>query len=418
MPPHRFDAFAVTAPGLSTLCAAELRAMGMRPTSEDAAGVGFSADAAHLIRANLWLRTASRVVVRIAQFKATTFKDLQLTCANIAWGQVIQNGQNVALRVTCKKSKLIHSGAVAQRVGDAITKVTGSAIVRATGVEDADDDNDNEAANTAPATAPQLIVVRFDRDICTISADSSGELLHRRGYRQALAKAPIRETLAAGLLLSAGYTGDEPLIDPMCGSGTIAIEAALIARNIAPGLKRTFTCTTWVQVGATVDAAERQRARGLAKSTAKAIIIGSDRDAGAITASRANAERAGVSADVTFAVRALSALEAPAPGGVHAPAERAPGSEPSNATNEHTHHAGLLVANPPYGARVGATRDLRDLYARLGDVARTLLPGWRVALVSADRQLEHATGLAFDEKVRTSNGGIPVRFIVAPASTA
>ena len=410
MPPHRFDAFAVTAPGLSPLCAAELRAIGMRPTSEDAAGVGFSADAAHLIRANLWLRTASRVIVRIAQFKATSFKDLQLTAANIAWAQVIQPGQPVALRVTCKKSKLIHSGAVAQRVGDAITKVTGSAIVRATGVEDADDGDDDAAA---PAAPPQLIVVRFDRDICTISADSSGELLHRRGYRQQLAKAPIRETLAAGLLLSAGYTGAEPLIDPMCGSGTIAIEAALIARNIAPGLQRKFMCTTWSNVGATADAAERQRARGMVRAAA-APIIGTDRDAGAITASRANAERAGVATDITFAVRALSALEAP-------PTQT--GASTADSTGESADAgtsitAGLLATNPPYGARVGATRDLRDLYARLGDVARTLLPGWRVALVSADRQLEHATALAFDEKARTSNGGIPVRFIVAPVPTA
>ncbi len=386
MPTHRFDAFAVTAPGLSPLCAAELRAIGMRPTSEDPAGVGFSADAAHLIRANLWLRTPSRVIVRIAQFKATTFKDLQLTAGNIQWEQVIQKGQAVALRVTCKKSKLIHSGAVAQRVGDAITAATGSAIVRATGVEDADDDDGAEAA---PAVPPQLIIVRFDRDVCTISADSSGELLHRRGYRQMLAKAPMRETLAAGLLLSAGYTGAEPLIDPMCGSGTIAIEAALIARNIAPGLHRSFACTTWGQVGATVDAAERQRARGQVKAAASAPIIGTDRDAGAIVASNANAERAGVAADIQFAVRALSALEAP------------------------TSPGGLLATNPPYGARVGATRDLRDLYARVGQVARTLLPGWRVAMVSADRELERATDLALEEKVRTSNGGIPVRFMVA-----
>jgi putative N6-adenine-specific DNA methylase len=407
MPTHRFDAFAVTAPGLSPLCAAELRAMGMRPTSEDPAGVGFSADAAHLIRANLWLRTASRVIVRLAQFKATTFKDLQLTAATIKWAQVIQPGQPVALRVTCKKSKLIHSGAVAQRVGEAITKATQSPIVRATGVEDADDDD------AAPAVQPQLIVVRFDRDICTISADSSGELLHRRGYRQQLAKAPMRETLAAGLLLSAGYTGAEPLIDPMCGSGTIAIEAALIARNIAPGLNRKFICTTWAQVGATADAAERQRARGMMRA-ATAPIIGTDRDAGAITASLANAERAGVSGDVTFSARALSALEAP-PTRTGASTADGTGESAAAATTTTT---GLLATNPPYGARVGATRDLRDLYARLGDVARTLLPGWRVAMVSADRQLEHATGLDFDEQVRTSNGGIPVRFIVAPVPAA
>ena len=387
MPPHRFDAFAVTAPGLSPLCAAELRAIGMRPTLEDPAGVGFSADAAHLIRANLWLRTASRVIVRLAQFKATTFKELQLTAGHIRWAQLLEPGQAVALRVTCKKSKLIHSGAVAQRIGEAITRVTGSAIVRATGVEDAEDEE------AGPAAPPQLIIVRFDRDLCTISADASGERLHRRGYRQALAKAPMRETLAAGLLLAAGYTGDAPLVDPLCGSGTIAIEGALIARNMAPGLRRTFACTTWRQVGATVDEAERQRARGMIRAAAQPI-VGSDRDAGAIIACWSNAERAGVAGDVSFSQRALSAVEPPA--------------SPT----------GLLATNPPYGARVGATRDLRDLYARLGQLARTQLIGWRVALVSADRQLEQATGLRLEERVRTSNGGIPVRFVIATVPPA
>ena len=386
MASHRFDAFAVTAPGLSPLCAAELRAIGMRPTLEDPAGVGFSADAAHLIRANLWLRTASRVIVRLAAFRATAFKDLQLAAGKVDWAQVIRPGQPVALRVTCKKSKLIHSGAVAQRIGEAITRATNSAIVRASGVEDADDGD-------APAErATQLIIVRFDRDQCTISADSSGELLHRRGYRQALARAPMRETLAAGLLLAAGYTGEAPLIDPLCGSGTIAIEGALIARRLAPGLHRPFACAAWDNVGMDVDEAERARARTLTRA-APASITGTDRDAGAITASVANAVRAGVASDITFAKRALSAMEPPPASG------------------------GLLATNPPYGARVAATGDLRDLYARLGDVARTRLPGWRVALVSADRQLEHATALAFEERARTSNGGIAVRFLVAPVDT-
>lgn len=382
MTTNKFDAFAVTAPGLSKLCAAELRALGMRPEDVSDAGVSFRADAAQLVRANLWLRTASRVVVRLAEFRADAFSQLQKQAEKVNWSRVIATGQPVTLRVTCKKSKLIHSGAVAQRVGDAITRATGAPIVRASGPEDLDDD--------APAgPPPQLIVVRFDRDTCTISADSSGELLHRRGYRQQLAKAPMRETLAAALLLAAEYTGDEPLVDPLCGSGTIAIEGALIARNIAPGIARPFSCSAWTQVGAVITDVERTKARAASRPAAHAIVA-SDRDAGAVTATLANAARAGVAPELTVSKRALSALEAPA-----------------GATR------GLLATNPPYGARVGATEELRDLYARLGQVARAKLPGWRVALLSADRRLEGATELTLVEQLRTSNGGIPVRVLTA-----
>jgi putative N6-adenine-specific DNA methylase len=384
MAPHRFDAFVITAPGLAPLCAAEMRAAGLVPTRVEAAGVAFEADAARLVRANLWLRTATRVIVRLASFKATTFRDLARLAATVPWSETLVPGQPVALRVTCRKSKLIHSGAVAQRVGEAITRATGAAIVKA--ATEAAEDSDEGDAPAGPA--PQLVLVRLERDLCTISADSSGERLHRRGYRQAIAKAPIRETLAAGLLLAAGYDGSAPLVDPLCGSGTIAIEGALIARNLAPGLERPFACSAWGRVGAAVDAAERARARELARPV-RASIHASDRDTGAIEAARANAERAHVANEMVIEARALSDAA-----WVAAP-------------------TGLLATNPPYGARVSGGRDLRDLYARLGQLARARLGGWRVAMVSADVALERATGLAFTERLRTGNGGIPVRFVVA-----
>lgn len=388
MAPHRFDAFVITAPGLAPLCAAEMRAAGLVPTRVEAAGVAFEADAARLVRANLWLRTATRVIVRLASFQATTFRDLARLAATVPWSETLVPGQPVALRVTCRKSKLIHSGAVAQRVGEAITRATGAAIVKA--ATEAAEDADEGDAPAGPA--PQLVLVRLERDLCTISADSSGERLHRRGYRQAIAKAPIRETLAAGLLLAAGYDGSAPLVDPLCGSGTIAIEGALIARNLAPGLERPFACSTWGRVGAAVDAAERARARELARPV-RASIHASDRDAGAIEAARANAERAHVANEMVIEARALSDAA-----WVAAP-------------------TGLLATNPPYGARVSGGRDLRDLYARLGQLARARLGGWRVAMVSADVALERATGLAFTEQLRTGNGGIPVRFVVADVPT-
>jgi putative N6-adenine-specific DNA methylase len=230
--------------------------------------------------------------------------------------------------------------------------------------------------------------VRLDHDRCTISADASGDLLHRRGYRLAVARAPLRESLAAAMLAGAPWDPRTPLVDPMCGAGTIPIEAALMARRIAPGLRRAFAAERWPIIDRAEFAKARAAAADRALPAATAAIIGSDRDAGAIEAAQANAERAGVARDITFRQHALSALQGP-------------------------DEAGLLLTNPPYGVRVGEKEPLRDLFARLGQVARTALPGWRVAMLSADRDLEAQVGLPFEERFRTSNGGIAVRLVTS-----
>ena len=231
-----------------------------------------------------------------------------------------------------------------------------------------------------------LFVVRFERDVCTISADSSGELLHRRGYRLATAKAPLRETLAAGVLAAMRWDGREPLVDPMCGAGTIAIEAALLARRMAPGLARAFSCERWPNAPAGDFEALRTAALAAARPRAPVPILASDRDAGAIAAARTNAERAGVHGDITFRTCALADLHPP------------PGP-------------GLLLTNPPYGARVGGRDDLRNLYAQLGKVARERCPGWSLAFLSADRALEAQVKLPLAQVLRFQNGGIPVRLV-------
>jgi putative N6-adenine-specific DNA methylase len=231
-----------------------------------------------------------------------------------------------------------------------------------------------------------LFVVRVHRDVVTISADSSGELLHRRGYRQAGGKAPLRETLAAAMLLGAGYDGSAPLLDPFAGSGTIAIEAALLARRIAPGLQRRFAFERWPSFDRSSWTTVRDEAVGRIRAPAPAPIHGSDRDAGAVGAARGNAERAGVAGDVWFREAPVSDLSAP-------------------------DRPGFLVSNPPYGVRLGETRDLRDLFARLGAVARARCRGSRLALLSADEALERQLGLELSVRWRSSNGGIPVRLV-------
>jgi putative N6-adenine-specific DNA methylase len=385
-----YDAFAVTAPGLEPLAARELRELGLAPGAPEPGGVSFRATPAGLYAANLRLRTASRVVVRVAEFPARAFHELERQARRIPWERFVAPGTAVAFRVTCRKSRLYHSDAVAERLHAAAERA--GAVPGRAAPDDAEGDTDGDAADAAAsegATA-QLFVVRLLHDRVTISADSSGALLHRRGYRQAVAKAPLRETLAAAMLLASDWDPAAPLVDPMCGSGTIAIEAALLARRVAPGIGRDFAFRRWPEADAGVWAAEVARAEGEALPAAAAPIVAADRDAGAVAATVANAERAGVAADVLAVQRPLSALEPP------------PG-------------AGWLVTNPPWGARVGEADRLRDLYARLGQVARARCPGWTVGLLSGDPRLDAQTGLPLVERFRTTAGGLRVRFVVARA---
>jgi putative N6-adenine-specific DNA methylase len=396
----RRDCYAVVAPGLERIAAAELRAIGIEPGVGGAAGaarsrgeagsaaavgepggVAFRANDLELFEANLRLRTASRVIVRIAEFRATAFHELERLARGVRWDEFVAPGGAVRLRVTCRKSRLYHSDGVAERVAGAITRrVSGATIASAK--READDDMEAEL----PAQRAQLFVVRFANDVCTISADSSGELLHRRGYRLATAKAPLRETLAAAMLLAVGYDGSAPLMDPMCGAGTIAIEAALIARRIAPGISREFACERWPGAPVRQFADQREAARAEALPRAGSPIVASDRDAGGAAASLANAERAGVAADIEIRRGALSGITPP------------PGR-------------GVLLTNPPYGARVSAGSEVRNLYAQLGNVARAKCAGWTIAFLSADRAMEAQVKLPLSEALRFRNGGIPVRLM-------
>jgi putative N6-adenine-specific DNA methylase len=379
------EIFAITAPGLEHVCAAELRALGIAPALDAVAGgVHWRGGVRSVYRANLESRTASRVVVRAGSFRARTFAELERHASKLDWSRLLRPAAPVTLRVTCRKSKLYHEGAVAERLQNVLAATVGANVTRSTRPADEED----------VAGGGQLIIVRFMRDVCTISMDASGTLLHQRGYRQALAKAPLRETLAAAMLLASGWAGDRPLWDPMCGSGTVPIEAALLARRIAPGLaaasqvERAYAFHDWpdFDVGVWRDVVERARSAIL--PVAAVPIIGSDRDAGAVAASVANAVRAGVEADVRFVRAPLTAVTPPT-------------------------GPGQLLTNPPYGVRVGERRSLYALYAALGRVASDRLAGWRVGLLVADDGLARATGLDFEELLATRNGGIAVRLLAA-----
>jgi putative N6-adenine-specific DNA methylase len=361
------ECFAVAGPGLEPLVAAELHALeqlhSLAVGETEPGGVSFRTGRAGLYAANLHLRIASRVLVRVGAFHASAFHELERHAARLPWREFVASGRPVAFRVTSRKSRLYHQDAIAQR------------LLAAAG------------GGTAPeGDAAQEFVVRFFRDECTVSADASGELLHRRGYRLASAKAPLRETLAAAMLAGSDWNGSAPLVDPMCGSGTIPIEAALLARRIPPGMARRFAFMRWPGFDESAWEQLLRQARERALPRAPAPILGSDRDAGAVAASTANAERAGVAGDIEWCRAAISAI-APPPG------------------------PGWIVTNPPYGVRVGERRQLRDLYAQLGNVARRCCPGWEVAFLVAHRELERQTGLEPAVRFATENGGIRVRLV-------
>jgi putative N6-adenine-specific DNA methylase len=365
------EIFVMTAPGIEGLLAREITTLGLKPGEIVNGGVTIKGGHDAIQTLNLHSRLANRVIVRIAEFHASSFHELERRAKKVEWSRFISSGDPARFRVTCRKSKLYHSDAVAERLG----RISG-----ATATVGKDDESDESEEG-------QLFVVRIAHDVCTISADSSGELLHRRGYRKAVAKAPLRETLAAAMIAGTEWDSSMPLVDPMCGAGTIAIEGAMIARNIAPGLGRSFAFEGWPDHDSRSWKSKIDETRERALPRAPSPIIASDRDAGAVEAAIANAERASVSADIEISERSVSDSSYPQP-------------------------PGWIITNPPYGVRVGESAPLRNLYAQLGRIVREAAPGYRIGLLSAEKALEAQLKIDLEESFRTTNGGIPVRLVV------
>jgi putative N6-adenine-specific DNA methylase len=358
-----FDIFLVAIPGLERTLEEEARAQGFRVVNREAGGVTVRGAWPDVWRANLVLRGASRVLARIGSFRASHLAQLDKRARAFPWGDVLRKDVPVSVEASCRKSKIYHSGAAAQRIATAIHEELGAPI--------GDD-------------AAVAIKLRIEKDVCTLSVDTSGGLLHKRGSKQAMAKAPLRETMAALLLRECGYSGSEPVLDPMCGSGTFVIEAAEWAAGLPPGRNRNFA----FEHLATFDPSAWQRLKSASPGprNSELLFFGSDRDAGAIAASQANASRAGVSEITRFVQRAVSDITTP---------EGAPG---------------LVMINPPYGLRIGNKTALLDLYAALGRILLERFSGWRVGLFTPDETLARATGLPFKAKpLMVNHGGLRVR---------
>jgi len=355
--------FAVTAPGLEAVSAAELRQVLGIECRVEHGGVAFSGAPRELYLANLWSRCASRILVRVGDFQARDFPSLYRKVLQLPWGRYVRPGTVLDVRATSRASRLLHTGRVAETAIEAIGKSLGDVPAETEG-------------------AAQLIVVRIENDRCQISIDSSGELLHRRGFRVAGAQAPLRETLAAGILRLLDWDGREPLADPMCGSGTFLVEAAMLAAHQAPGAGRDFAFMRWphFRAGAwsqLLNAADR----GVVPP--QVALVGSDLSSEAVAAARTHARMAGVEAAIRIGCGDFAALSPP------------PGP-------------GLVLCNPPYGLRVGAGDDLVALYRRLGQSWRQQFAGWRAALFCPDVELVRATGLDLQPLADLRNGGLAV----------
>lgn len=363
-----FEIFLAAPPGLEPTLLAEVRGKGFRQPKAVPGGVVLRGGWPEVWRANLWVRGAGRVLARLASFRAVHFAQLDDRARRVPWAEVLRPGVPFRVEASCAASRLYHSDAVAQRVETAIRETLGAPASPEAGV---------------------TVMARMDHDLCTISVDTSGEPLHKRGYKEAVNAAPMRETMAALFLMRCGYDGKEPVVDPMCGSGTFVIEAAEIAARLNPGRARHFA----FEQLASFDPEAWQRMREVRSAREPAArAFGFDRDAGAIAMSHANAERAGVAAHTAFRQGTISELTPP---------EGPPG---------------LVIVNPPYGSRLGDGRALSPLYRTLGQVLASRFQGWRVGLVTAEPALARATGLPFlPTEAPVPHGGLRVTlFRTAP----
>ena len=350
--------FLAAAPGLEPLLAEEAGARGFAARAVPG-GVEVAGGWPEVWRANLEIRGAARVLVRVAEFRAMHPAQLDKRARKVDWRAWLRPGVPVTVEASARKSRVYHKGAIAGRVAAAIRDQIG------------------------PGTGgdPVRVLARIEDDLCTLSIDTSGAPLHRRGHKAFVGKAPMRETHAALFLRALGYDGSQAVVDPMCGSGTFVIEAAEIAGGFQAGRSRGFAFERLASFDPTAFDALRRPGTVPAPR-----FFGSDRDQGAVAGAARNAEAAGVAAACRFERRALS--------------EIAPPDGPQ----------GLVIVNPPYGARIGNRKALFSLYGAFGAVMRDRFAGWRVGLVTSDGGLAKATGLPWESPLGPVDlGGTKVR---------
>lgn len=380
--------FATTAKGMEDLLADELRGLGLTGVEKTRAGVHFEGELKAAYRACLWSRIANRVLLPIKTFPAPAPEKLYAGVKSIRWSEHMKADQTLAVDFSSSRSQITHTQFGALKAKDAIV--------------------DQFRSNTG--TRPSVDVARPDvrvniyllEDQATVSIDLSGDSLHKRGYRDEATPAPLKENLAAAILHlaewprfcreSGGKSGG--FVDPMCGSGTLPIEAALIALNRAPGLDRKyFGFLGWAQHDARAWKELVEEAVELEVKDERKVprIIGYDSDAGAVRAAIANVERADLRSLIHVEKRELSSLlETGLPAG---------------------NSAGIFVANPPYGERLGEVEELKPLYGMIGDVLKRRFQGWTGYVFTGSPELAKCVGLKASRRHVLYNGALECRLL-------
>ena len=373
--------FASAPRGIEPLLADELRAFGAGDVKETRAGVTFSGDLTLAYRVCLWSRVANRVLLPLAQFPAPTPEALYDGVRGIDWAVHLDRNGTLAVEFNAYRSAITHTHYGALKVKDAIV------------------DQFRERTGVRPSVATDEPDVRINvyvhADVASLSLDLSGESLHRRGYRVDTVTAPLKENLAAAILLRAGWPAiareGGALVDLMCGSGTLPIEAALIAGDSAPGLERTYYgFLRWLGHDAAIWEALLAEARARREAGIKNLppIRGYDSDPAAVRVALVNVERAGFTGAVHIERRYLA-----------------------DCRSEHVEHAGLVVVNPPYGERLGEESELPGLYRELGNVLKRCYAGWRAAVFTGNPELGKVMGLRAHKMHVLYNGAIECRLL-------
>lgn len=366
--------FATCARGLEPLLATELRNLGADQVREGRGGCEFVGDRLLMYKANLWLRTAIRVLVPIAQQEIHSPEELYDWIRSIDWQQYMTVDHTLAVDCNVRDSRITHSLYALRRVKDAIC------------------DQFRDRCQARPSVDPETPMIGLNLHIAKnqaiLSLDTSWNSLHKRGYRPALTKAPLNEALAAGILLQLGYRGECPLIDPMCGSGAIVIEGAWIALNRPPGLTRKwFSFMGWMDFDAGEWAEIREQARRQVLKNLPHPIQGFDLRADVAEFAHVNARNAGIGHLIPFRAQAIQQFRPP---------EGPPG---------------LIVINPPYGERLEELSDVAQLYREIGQVFRERCAGWRCAVFTSLESPWQEFGLPIHAKYSLWNGKIPCHLL-------
>ncbi len=366
--------FATCARGIEPVLAGELRDLGAADIEVGRGGVHFAGDQALLYRANLWLRTAIRVLRPIHQATVTSPEELYDAVQTVDWSRYLTPDHTLAVDCNVRDSQITHSKYAALKTKDAICDQFVACRGRRPSVD---------------VDQPMVgLNLHIYRDEAVLSLDSSGESLHKRGYRPILTKAPLNEALAAALVLLTGWKGDTPFDDPLCGSGTLPIEAAWIAVRRPPGLtRRLFGFQGWMDFDIKLWTELRDEARRGVLKQLPAPILGSDVRRDAVAFAVSNARAAGIGHLLHFEVKDLRDFRPP------------PGPP------------GTILCNPPYGERIGEEKELKGLYKTLGEIFREHCAGWQTFVFTGNAALARQIGLTPAEQVPLFNGKIPCRLL-------